>query len=131
MKIEFVAEIVEIIDDPLGSIRGLHLGEGDPERGGEHWNFTEMVPRDTDPLFAGVCTVKEIQHCTVYGGITRFDITPSSLHCTFDSRAAGKTGISDLLVTFSVIPEDWIRMKAVVEYLFEDADCLTITDSGT
>jgi hypothetical protein len=85
-------------DTPDFVVHGIYFGEGDPEKGGQHWNFTRILGEDDD----GVCTVKEIQEVTVYGGIVRFTLARDSATCEFDEDAAKETGVRKLLIDYNI-----------------------------
>ncbi|HSJ01986.1 MAG: hypothetical protein ACAI34_03865 [Verrucomicrobium sp.] len=120
-EISYHADCVEIIMSqfaPDFTVIGFHLGEGDPEQGGQHWNFTQSVPPEEGD-FAGVCTVKEIQQVTVYGGIRRFHIWPDHLVCEFDERTAPATGACRLRGSHTISPEKWEELSQMAERIFE------------
>lgn len=97
-------------------VHGIYFGAGDPETGGQHWNFTRM-PGDDDE---GVCTVKEIQELTVYGGMTSFTMSRSGLVCEFSAEASRQTGTRRLEITYAVDDATWTAMIEQARHVFED-----------
>jgi hypothetical protein len=96
-------------------VHGIYFGEGDPERDGQHWNFTRSLGDDDD----GVCSVKEIQQVTVYGGIVRFRLTRQSLACEFDEQTAQETGVRELLIDYSINDDEWQLLVKQAEFVFD------------
>ncbi|QIF02787.1 hypothetical protein [Roseimicrobium sp. ORNL1] len=126
-----MAESVELVSEsyaPEDWLVGLHFGEGDPEAGGQHWNFTRDTTEDDDSGLTGVCTVKEIQEVTVYGGIERFELSSSRLVCQFDERASAKTGVKRLSISYALDSETWAKVKAEATRLFEGDSCLSMVE---
>lgn len=104
-ELRFHADLVSAIEEeytPDFKVHGIYFGEGSPEQGGQHWNFTRSFDDDD-----GVCTVKEIQEVTVYGGIISCVITRQALICEFDEEAAKETMIRKLHITFELDDETW------------------------
>lgn len=95
-------------------VHGIYFGEGDPERGGQHWNFTRTLGEDDD----GVCTVKEIQQVTVYGGIVRFTLARHRMTCEFDEEAAKETGVRKLHIEYSIDEEAWQSLVKQAKFVF-------------
>jgi hypothetical protein len=123
-SIAFTAEFVEVMDQeftPDFTVIGLHFGRGDPEDGGQHWNFSRSIPDEEDP-FEGICTVKEIQQVTIYGGITRFEVARDHLICEFDDEKAMYTGTRRLDIAYDVTLDLWQRMQLMAEGLFRSCD---------
>jgi hypothetical protein len=132
-ELSYTAESVELVSEsyaPEDWLVGLHFGEGDPEAGGQHWNFTRdtTADEDDDSGLSGVCTVKEIQEVTVYGGIERFELSPSHLVCEFDERASAKTGVKRLSISYALDSETWAKVKAEATQLFEGDSCLSMVE---
>ena len=120
-SISFMAESVEVFEDEYTLdhvVFGLHFGQGDPEKGGEHWNFTRSMPEEQSEALKGVCTVKEIQQVTVYGGIRSLSINSRQLSCKFDEDAALKTGVSNLVIGYTLADKQWDRVQKTAERLF-------------
>ncbi|MEZ5324863.1 MAG: hypothetical protein R3F19_07360 [Verrucomicrobiales bacterium] len=125
----FAAEVVEFIETgytPDFTVIGFHLGEGDPEHGGEHWNFTQTIPPENDGNFEGVCTVKEIQQVTVYGGIERFSMWPNRLVCEFDEATAPKAGVKKLEISYAIDPEKWRKLSEIAMRVFDGESCFEL-----
>jgi hypothetical protein len=111
-ELQFHADKVEAHEveyTPDFIVYGIYFGEGDPEQGGQHWNFTNNSDDEDEE---GVCIVKEIQEVTVYGGIDVFNLTRKSLTCNFDNETAKSTKIRRLLITYEIDDETW---EAVVK----------------
>jgi hypothetical protein len=124
-EISFHAESVEIIDKeftPDFAVIGFHFGEGDPEQGGQHWNFTQSIPCE-DGIFDGVCTVKEIQQVTVYGGIRRFEMWPDHLVCEFNERTSPKTGVEKLRISYTLSSQQWENLVEMAKRVFAGQSC--------
>jgi len=96
-------------------VHGIYFGEGDPEQGGQHWNFTRNLGEDDD----GVCTVKEIQQVTVYGGIVRFTLARDIVTCEFDEKAAKETGVRKLLIEYRINEDTWESLVKQAKFVFE------------
>ncbi|MDH5600189.1 MAG: Imm10 family immunity protein [Gammaproteobacteria bacterium] len=108
-EISYKADYVEAISEeftPEFIVHGIHFGEGDPEQDGQHWNFTRTLETDDD----GVCTVKEIQQVTIYGGIKKFVLSRNNLICEFDDKHSERTGVQKLSITFDISDEDWNKL---------------------
>jgi hypothetical protein len=95
-------------------VHGIYFGEGDPEQGGQHWNFTRALGEDDD----GVCTVKEIQQVTVYGGIVRFTLARHSMTCEFDEKAAKETGVRKLHIEYGIDDDTWQSLVKQAKFVF-------------
>ena len=111
-ELQFHAEMVEaqeVAYTPDFIVSGIYFGEGDPERGGQHWNFTGCSADDDNE---GVCIVKEIQEVTVYSGIDLFILTRKSLTCNFNNETAKSTKTRRLLISYEINDETW---EAVVK----------------
>ncbi|MDY6993953.1 MAG: hypothetical protein SVR94_15300 [Pseudomonadota bacterium] len=116
-KICFEAEFVEVASEeytPDFIVHGIYFGEGDPEEGGEHWNFTRTLETDDE----GVCTVKEIQQVTIYGGITRFLLERNHLICEFDENRSKETGTKKLSITYDISDEEWVKLIEKSQLVF-------------
>lgn len=98
------------------TVHGIYFGEGDPENGGQHWNFTRALGEDDD----GVCTVKEIQVVTVYDGIIRFEMNRAGLECEFNDEAAEQTGVRRLTVAYQVDDATWSDLVTQAKMVFTD-----------
>ena len=120
-QVESVTE--EFTDSFL--VHGIHFGEGVPEAGGEHWNFSRSVGGEDD---ASVCTVKEIQQVVVYGGITRFELSRNLLICEFDSPTARVTGVRRLHISFRLDETSWNGVRETARRVFEAHGGFTVLD---
>jgi hypothetical protein len=96
-------------------IHRICFGEGDPEQGGQHWNFTRSLGEDDD----GVCTVKEIQQVTVYGGIVRFSLARDSVTCEFDEETANETGVRKLFIEYIINDDTWQSLVKQAKLVFD------------
>ncbi|HEX4949259.1 MAG TPA: hypothetical protein VFZ34_21465 [Blastocatellia bacterium] len=117
-ELRFHAEMVAGHEEgytPEFAVHGIYFGEGDPEQGGQHWNFTRSLGEDDD----GVCTVKEIQEVTIYGGIINFTLTRQSLACEFDEDAAHSTMTRRLFITYEIDDETWNSLVKQAKLIFE------------
>ena len=108
------------------TLHGIYFGEGDPEMGGQHWNFTRTLGVEDD----GVCTVKEIQEVTVYGGITEFELTRSSVLCEFDEPTAKETGVRRLRISFRVDESTWAQLVQEAALVFTDQAYFTVSSNA-
>jgi len=105
-------------------VHGIHFGEGDPERGGQHWNFTRNLGEDDD----GVCIVKEIQQVTDYGGILRFTLTRHSMTCEFDEKTAKKTGVRKLHIEYSINEHAWQSLVKQAKFVFDGEEYFEVAE---
>ena len=113
----FHAEWVAAQDEqytPEFVVHGIYFGEGDPEQGGQHWNFTRSLDDDD-----GVCTVKEIQQVTAYGGIISFVLTRQSLVCEFDDATAQIATTRRLVITYDINEETWQKLVVQAKHVFD------------
>lgn len=95
-------------------VHGIYFGEGDPEDGGQHWNFTRSLGDDDD----GVCTVKEIQVVTVYDGIIIFEMRRTAVVCEFDSETAEHTGVRRLTIAYQLDDATWSDLVTQAKLIF-------------
>jgi len=105
-------------------VHGVYFGEGNPEQGGQHWNFTRNLGEDDD----GVCTVKEIQQVTVYGGIVRFTLARDSLTCEFDEKAAKEIGVRKLFIEYSINEDTWESLVKQAKFVFKGEGYFEVTN---
>lgn len=127
-EISFHAESVEIIGNeytPDYTVIGIHFGKGDPEQGGQHWNFTQSIPPE-EGNFDGVCTVKEIQQVTVYGGIRRFELWPDHLVCEFEEHTSPQTGVEKLCISYTIPNGQWEKLAEMARRVFKDQSCFEV-----
>lgn len=120
-ELQFHADLVTAVEEeytPDYIVHGIHFGEGDPEQGGQHWNFTRSLDEDDD----GVCTVKEIQEVVVYGGIIACTLTRNNLTCEFDDATAQETMTHKLHLTFEIDDETWQAVTKQAALVFEGED---------
>jgi hypothetical protein len=116
-ELRFRAEMVAGHEEeftPDFVVHGIYFGEGDPEQGGQHWNFTRSLNDDD-----GICVVKEIQEVTEYGGIDRFKLTRRSLICDFNDAAAQSTRTRRLVITFEIDDETWEALVKQATLVFD------------
>jgi len=117
-EIRFHAEMVagdEEESTPEYIVHGIYFGEGDPEQGGQYWNFTRSLDEDDD----GVCTVKEIQEVVIYGGILSFTLSRQNLVCEFDEDASRFTKTRRLFITYEIDNETWDALTKQARIVFE------------
>ena len=125
-NISFHAELVAAQQEEFTSdcvVHGIYFGTGDPEAGGQHWNFTRMLGEDDE----GVCTVKEIQEVTVYGGITSFSLSRSGLVCEFNARTSRETGTRRLEITYDVDDATWSAIIEQSRHVFQGQPYFVLT----
>ncbi|HEX9002235.1 MAG TPA: hypothetical protein VGB07_20170 [Blastocatellia bacterium] len=124
-ELRFHADMVTAIEEkytPDFIVHGIHFGEGDPEQDGQHWNFTRSSDKDD-----GVCTVKEIQELTVYGGIIACSLTRHYFSCEFDDGAVQKTMTHKLHITYELNDETWQAIMKQALLVFDGEDYFKIT----
>jgi hypothetical protein len=115
-ELQFHAEMVAAHQEQYTSnftVHGIYFGEGDPEQGGQHWNFTRCLNDDD-----GVCTSKEIQEVTTYGGIDSFTLTRQRLVCEFNNETAHATQTRKLIITFDLDDEIWGNLLMQTKLVF-------------
>src|SRR5688572_28163363 len=98
--ISFTAErVAALVEDFTETFRvyGVYFETGDPEAGGQSWNFTRSLEDDE-----GVCTVQEPQLATLYDGIESLHFSRSLLVCRFDLDGRKASGCSHLEIAFHV-----------------------------
>src|SRR5436190_1714610 len=88
----------------------IAFGTGDPEGNGHCWTFSRSFDDDW-----GVCTVREIQQATIYGGIETFKLHRSGVECVFDRKAAEKAGFRELRITFAIDDKTWQEVAATAK----------------
>jgi hypothetical protein len=91
----------------------IGFGTGDPETDGHSWTFSRSFDDDW-----GVCTVREIQRATVYGGIESFRLRRSGLECVFSAVAAMKTGFGKLEIAFAIDDSAWRGLADTARIVF-------------
>jgi hypothetical protein len=101
----------------------IAFGTGDPEADGHCWTFSRSFDDDW-----GVCTVREIQQATIYGGIESFRLHRSGLECVFESKAAEKAGYHALRVTFAVDDKTWQEVATTARIVFRDCPYFTLAE---
>lgn len=101
----------------------IAFGTGDPEAGGHCWTFARSFDDDW-----GVCTVREIQQATVYGGIERFRLHRSGVECVFAPKAAAEIGYRELRIAFALDDETWRELEEAARIVFRDCPCFTLLE---
>lgn len=101
----------------------LAFGKGDPEGNGHCWTFSRSFDDDW-----GVCTVREIQQATIYGGIERFRLHRSGFECEFDEKAAEEVGFSELSVAFALTDKAWHEVAETAKIVFRDCAYFTLAE---
>lgn len=99
------------------------FGTGDPEADGHCWTFSRSFDDDW-----GVCAVKEIQRATIYDGIERFRLHRSGVECVFEPKAAEKTGVRELRVSFAVDDKTWQDVAATSRIVFRGCPYFTLAE---
>lgn len=116
-ELTFKAEQVEFYTEeftPDFRVHAIHFAQGDPEEEGNHWNFSRSEPDDNE----GVCTVKEIQQLTMYGGMNKFILERGKIICQFSEDAAFKTGFKTILIHFQIPEEKWEQLAEIARLVF-------------
>lgn len=116
-ELRFKAEFVEAVSEeftPGYIVHGIYFGEGNPEQGGQHWNFTRTLETDDE----GVCTVKEIQQVTIYGGIKRLTLNRDNLICEFDNKASENTDTKKLSIIYDIPDDKWLELRKKANLVF-------------
>ena len=93
----------------------IAFGTGDPEANGHCWTFSRSFDDDW-----GVCTVREIQRATIYGGIQSLRLHRSGLECIFDPKAAREAGYRELKIAFAIDDETWRKVSETAMVVFRD-----------
>ena len=124
-KADHFALFDEVMDDEIRLV-GIFVGQGTPEDGGEHWNFSRSVPDDDHPQLQGVCTVKEIQRVTHYGGILRFVVSHTAISCMFTPEAAAATGYAEVHMDLEGVSVDADRLAGIARILFPENGILDL-----
>jgi hypothetical protein len=101
----------------------IAFGAGDPEGDGHCWTFSRSFDDDW-----GVCTVREIQQATIYGGIERFKLHRSGVECVFDGKAAEEAGFRELKITFAIADKTWHEVAATAKIVFRDCAYFTLAE---
>jgi len=101
----------------------IAFGTADPEAGGHSWTFSRSFDDDW-----GVCTVREIQQATIYGGIESFRLHRSGVECAFDQEAAEQAGFRALRITFDLDEKDWRELVATAKVVFRDCRYFTLEE---
>ena len=111
--ISFTAERVAThVQDYTDTFRvyGVYFESGDPESGGESWNFTRSFEDD-----GGVCTVREVQRATLYDKIQELQLSRSYLICTFEPAGHDAAGCARLEINLSVDDSTWERVAQMMD----------------
>lgn len=118
-EVSFTAEFVEAMEEeftPDFKVVGIHFGEGDPEKGGQHWNFSQST-EDTD-----ICVVKEIQQLVFYGKIDNFLISKDWIECEFKDEISSKLQFRKLKIHYTLSQQKWDRLSKMACRVFEGKD---------
>jgi hypothetical protein len=99
----------------------IAFGTGDPEADGHSWTFSRSFDDDW-----GVCTVREIQQATIYGGIESFKLHRSGVECAFGPTAAEQAGVRALRITFDLDEKTWHELVATAKVVFRDCPYFTL-----
>lgn len=105
---------------PDNIVYWIAFGAEGREADGHCWTFSRSFDDDW-----GVCTVREIQRATIYGGIEKFQLRRSGVECVFDQKAAEKTGFNELRIAFAIDDKSWQELAATAKIVFRD--CLYFT----
>jgi hypothetical protein len=101
----------------------IAFGTGNPEAGGHCWTFSRSFDDDW-----GVCTVREIQQATVYGGIESFRMHRSGVECVFDPKTAKETGYRELRIAFAIDDKTWREVAETANVVFRDCAYFTLVE---
>jgi hypothetical protein len=126
-QLSFFAESVEAGTTeftPSFVVSFLAFGTGDPEAEGHSWNFS----RSTEDDDGEVCTVREIQQATIYGGIESFRLHRAGLECDFEARAAEDTGYRRLSIRFSIDERAWKDVVETARIVFRDCSYFVLLE---
>jgi hypothetical protein len=126
MDLDIDAYYIEVQEEeftPDFTVVGIYFGEGDPEQGGQHWNFSQSIGDDEDE---GVCTVKEIQQVVLYGNIDEFSISQSQVKCVFSDSALAKTGAKKLIINYELNDQEWVSLSNMAKKVFCNESYFTI-----
>lgn len=111
--ISFTAERVDThLEDFTDTFRvyGVYFEAGDPEIDGESWSFTRSFEDDD-----GVCTIREPQRATLYGGIQGLNLSRSQLVCTFEPEVQNQTGCARLEIQLNVDDATWEKVAQMMD----------------
>jgi hypothetical protein len=111
--ISFTAErVAALVEDFTETFRvyGVYFETGDPEAGGQSWNFTRSFEDDQ-----GVCTVQEPQLATLYDGIESLHLSRSLLVCRFDPDGRKASGCSCLEISLQLDDTTWSDVARVMD----------------
>ena len=125
--IEVSAELIEAVEEKYTSnftVVGIYFGEGDPEKGGQHWNFTQSIGDDEDK---GICVVKEVQEIVFYGNIEEFVISKKQLKCVFSDSMIETTGTKDLIINYNISDQKWSEISVMAKKIFKGESYFRIT----
>ena len=100
-------------------VHGAYFGFGDPDAGGEHWNFTRGADEDDDD---GVCTVREPQRAVFYEGIESFVLERGQLSCRFDRNGQAETQVSKLEITFELDDDGFKELVEMLRRVFKERE---------
>jgi hypothetical protein len=106
---ERVATHVEDFTDTF-RVHGVYFEAGDPEAGGESWNFTRSSEDDD-----GVCTVREVQRATLYDGIQELELSRSRLVCNFEPAAHKEAGCARLEIQLKLDDATWEKVAQMMD----------------
>ena len=90
------------------------FGRGNPDAGGEHWNFS-VAPNEGNE----VCTVKEVQQHTIYGGISSVLLSRERFVVEFDEVGEEEIGLHRLQINLPSEIEDWSAVVSMAQQVFE------------
>jgi len=132
--VNFKAEIVETHKETFSedfAVFSLFFEEGDPEEGGESWNFQRALGNDgtlenLGEDDEGVCAVKEIQQETFYDGIESFELSRNSAICIFKE---GISRYSKLHITYDIDDSQWENLKTVALLVFKHENYFSIGET--
>ena len=77
----------------------------------------------------GVCTVREIQQATIYGGIESFRLHRSGLECDFEASVAKETGYRRLRISFDIDEQKWRNIAATARVVFRECSYFTLLEA--
>ena len=101
----------------------IAFATGDPEAGGHSWSFSRSFDDDW-----GVCTVREIQQATVYGGIKSFRLHRSGVECVFDRTATKETGYHELSIAFTIDDKTWREVAETARIVFRECPFFVLVE---
>ena len=125
-KLEFKSEFVdldEVTYTPDYSVIGIYFGEGDPQKEGQHWNFSLSLGEDEDQ---GVCTIRDVNRVILYKGIAQFNLSRNWLVCEFSNEGIQETNVKTLVINFDIDDSKWKSLVDMAKRVFVHESCFQL-----